>query len=614
VNEASRASLRSRVARVPGARRAYRVLRRAATTSSRPRDWASPRLPGIGRTGAAEEVLSLTGFRVGRVAVLLVHPTQRDEVVAWLDLLEGATVHVLSGKEVPEWDLLGRGVRFHRARAFPELELALKRIGTIDLLVNLLPVDLVPGKKHDQYTVFRRLFPYVARGGAFVLDRRTSPAASTLLGVERWTRLLAASEDPIVERGLPRRDVLLAEATGSVVLSRDMVVATKRHELLLKLREAEVGPILGVREPELEVTELVHRKSKEFVSRATVFSHGDLVDPSTFTSSYTVPALTGRHYRGRIGSPGGTLLYAGGTVLPDSFRWYLADNPKNVRLTASVPGFSRLESRHVPRQELAGDYYSVDSSHSGHFGHLTTEVVSRLWAWDQAKQQYPGLKALFHLAPGTKRHPQLEIDLLTAFGIREEDIAWVNQPVWLESVASATPMWHNREPYYADPDIAQVWDRMTENLLARSSLPETHPRLFLSRRAPNRTCRNRPEVEDFFRERGFEVVLPERLPLADQVALFAGAEVIAGFAGSNMFNLMHARRLRTLIVLSHSGYVARNEHLFSAVRGGEAHYFWSRPDIPQPRGGYSKKAFNSSWEFDFAANGKELDEVLAGLG
>ena len=90
--------------------------------------------------------------------------------------------------------------------------------------------------------------------------------------------------------------------------------------------------------------------------------------------------------------------------------------------------------------------------------------------------------------------------------------------------------------------------------------------------------------------------------------------VIAGFAGSNMFNLMHARKLEAMIVLSHDGYIARNEHLFSAVRGGEAHYFWSRASIPQPDGGYSKEAFHSEWDFDFEANGKELDEVVTRIG
>jgi capsular polysaccharide biosynthesis protein len=478
----------------------------------------------------------------------------------------------------------------------------------------LLPADLIPGESHDQYTLFQRFFRYVARGGAYVLDRTTATTPSALMGMERWTRLLAASEDGELAAGLPRRDVDLAESTGTVLLSRDLIVATKRFDHLVKLREADVEPVLGPREPDLTMTVLSRRRAREFTSRATVTSHGDLVPHESFPQKFTIPALSLRRYEGKIGSPGGTLLFTGRSVLPDSFRWHMAANPKNVRLVASVAGFSRLESRYVPRRRLAGNYYSLDSSHSGHFGHLTTEVVARLWGWDRAKQEMPDLKALFHLKPGTKRHPQLEIDLLTAYGIPEEDIVWVNEPVWLDSVASSTPMWHNEDPHYVDPDIVSTWDRLTDGLLARAPAVEPHQRLFISRRVSNRTCRNRAAVEEFFTSRGYHVVFPEVLSLPEQVALFSQARVIAGFAGSNMFNLMHARKLEATIVLSHDGYIARNEHLFSAVRGGESHYFWSRASIPQPDGGYSKQAFHSEWQFDFDANGKELDEVVTRLG
>jgi len=605
--------LRSRVARVPGARKARRMLLRgraiASTQVALGRRLATQ--PRVGEAGALLDVLSLVNPERTRIVVMLVHSSQRVDVVRWLDKLRGDEVHVISQKETAEWELSTRGVRWHKARGLEQIDLELKKVGTIDLLVTLLPTDLVPGKGNDQYTLFQRFFRYVNRGGAYVLDRTTSPASAALLGMERWVRLLAASEDQALKQGLPQHDVDLAESTGSVIISRDLVLATKRIEHLVKLRDADVESVLPQREPKLSVRVLERRRAREFVSRATPVSHGGLVAADTFAQRFAVPALTGRRYEGRIGSPGGTLLYAGHTVLPDSFRWHLADNPRNVRLVAAVPGFSRLESRYFPRRVLPGNYYSLDSSHSGHFGHITTEVISRLWGWDRAKAEVPDLKAFFHLKPGADRHPQLEIDLLMAYGIAREDIAWVNEPVWLESVSSATPMWHNSSPYYVDPDIVSVWDRLTDGLLARAPKTPTAEKIFVSRAVSNRTCHNRTEVEDYFTAHGFRVILPEQMPLPEQVALFSGARVVAGFAGSNMFNLMHARRLETLIVLSHDGYLARNEHLFSAVRGGEAHYFWSPADIPHPPGGYSKKAFQSNWTFDFAANRAELEEIVS---
>ena len=99
-----------------------------------------------------------------------------------------------------------------------------------------------------------------------------------------------------------------------------------------------------------------------------------------------------------------------------------------------------------------------------------------------------------------------------------------------------------------------------------------------------------------------------------QAGIFASARVIAGFAGSGIFNMMYAQRLEALILLTHEAYTARNEHLYAAIIGPTVHYFWSSPDVPHPGdGGWSLKAFNSSWTFDFARNGDALSKVLASV-
>ena len=105
---------------------------------------------------------------------------------------------------------------------------------------------------------------------------------------------------------------------------------------------------------------------------------------------------------------------------------------------------------------------------------------------------------------------------------------------------------------------------------------------------------------------------PEQLSLTEQVALFAGARVVAGFSGSAMFNLMHTRRLEATIVLGQNAYLARNEQLFSTVLGGELHYFWSPADVPPPEiGKRTLASVRSSWEFDFAEQGADLERVIA---
>ena len=77
-------------------------------------------------------------------------------------------------------------------------------------------------------------------------------------------------------------------------------------------------------------------------------------------------------------------LFTSDTILPDSFRWYFASgggSPGSTRSPATWPG----SPQHLPKRRLAGDYYNLDCLFDGHFGHLTTEVVSRLWGWDRGQ-------------------------------------------------------------------------------------------------------------------------------------------------------------------------------------------------------------------------------------
>jgi capsular polysaccharide biosynthesis protein len=95
-----------------------------------------------------------------------------------------------------------------------------------------------------------------------------------------------------------------------------------------------------------------------------------------------------------------------------------------------------------------------------------------------------------------------------------------------------------------------------------------HPaRIFCTREHGKRECTNRDEVESLFASYGFEVVLPETLPLPDQVELFHRAEVIAGFAGSGMFTTLFSDRPKHLVLISPDTYGPSNEYMISAVRG-----------------------------------------------
>ncbi|HET8971221.1 MAG TPA: glycosyltransferase 61 family protein, partial [Candidatus Nanopelagicales bacterium] len=169
-------------------------------------------------------------------------------------------------------------------------------------------------------------------------------------------------------------------------------------------------------------------------------------------------------------------------------------------------------------------------------------------------------------------------------------------------------------PEYVHPDISQVWRRMGDSLVRRASPPGHPERIFCSRRPGKRNCNNTREVEELFSRNGFSIVFPEDYSLPDQVALFRTAQVVAGFAGSALFNLCWSVEPKRVIALATESYTARNEYLIAAVLGHELHFITSVPDISHPaKGPRSRKAFRSDFTFDLDREGRTVEAILRSL-
>ncbi len=160
-------------------------------------------------------------------------------------------------------------------------------------------------------------------------------------------------------------------------------------------------------------------------------------------------------------------------------------------------------------------------------------------------------------------------------------------------------------PHYVHPGIAETWDRVGDALERQATPGERPRRLFCTRHDSEvRPCRNTGEVEALFAAHGFTVVHPAEHSLPEQVALFRSAEVVAGFAGSGLFQLCFAREPKRVITLGSTRYSARNEYLIAAVRGHTIEAVRSRPE---------EDHYHSGFTVDFAREGHHLEAVLASL-
>lgn len=569
------------------------------------------REPGVPRS-PFQGFQSLLPARSDRVVAVLAHHSQRDLLTPWLAQFPSDRVHVISAESAPEWDVEGMQFVHHPVDTAAQAGWELKRIGAVDVLVNLLTAELLPSDAANHYEMFWRVFFHLTPGGVYLLDRSSPPGAEFGESVSAWMSMLAETDSPQAQPQRSGREAELFTSISAIAVSRDVVTIRKRGKHYVKLRDSEVTRMLGPREPRITVSELTTLPAGEHRSRAVVTSHAASVPIDRLPENLAYPQLHLRHYEGRIAFAGSTLMFGDYSILPDSFRHHLAGNFSNARITNVSPLFARIPASLQPTEVLPGNYYQLDSTFAGHFGHFTTEVLSRFWGWETAKASIPDLKVILRKFP-KDLEPKLDRDFFRAYGIADSDIVWTDNPVFLESVVSASPMWHNEEPYYAHPDLQAVWDRLAEVLVDASAATPEHIFVSRSSRWGRRTCRNATDVEQFFQDRGFTIVYPEHLDLSEQATVFANARIIAGFGGSAMFNMMYAKNMTTAIVLSHEAYTARNEHLFTSLLGGDVHYFWSSPDVAHPEKGWSQDAFYSDWDFDFERNRASLGNLLSSL-
>ncbi|MFI2103375.1 glycosyltransferase family 61 protein [Isoptericola sp. NPDC019693] len=505
-----------------------------------------------------------------------------------------------------EWGLDETHHRYLRLVKESNLQWYLKLHGPVDRIVDIR--QRWP-KEHE--ATLRRLLFHLLPGGEYVIPR------SALTGYRKGNPLEVrlAHFARALAGGEPDAGDLeeLSRAVAQVRLDREAIVVRKSGTHYLKLSDRWANRMLSTRNlSTTTVHELALLKEQEFVSATTIESHGASRTLQGLGTTVAVPPHHLRHYSGRIGLVSNALTYTAHEILPDSFRHHLS-NTHNRRLVHADENFARIPRHVQPTRELEGSYYLLDSENSGHYGHLMTEVVSRLWGWDAAKEDDPGLKAVFRLRHAAERDPRLERTIFTAFGIDRDDIVTVDEPVYLESMYAATPMFHNARPHYVHPEIRAVWRRIRDGLP-----PDPGPvwdRVFVSRKDTygNRRCLNRGDVEDYFARAGFEVVYPEEHSLGRQAEIFSRARVVAGFGGSGMFNTVFAENLEHMAVLTHEAYTARNEVLVALPLGVRLHYFWNQPRIQHPPGGWSQEAYKSDWTFDFSRHKRDLNAWVRSL-
>lgn len=446
---------------------------------------------------------------------------------------------------------------------------------------------------------WQKFFFTLGRGGYYI-----SPKDYVETAWEVGIATLTADRKP------PAEARALQAAAGISIESWGYTITGKGNDHWFKLKDENANRVLPTRNPDVTVEILEELDGGTYESALTTVQHGARMP--VFGPKINYNPVWNRVYHGPVTAASHMLAYSGKTILPSSFRHPRVGNVPNEKIESINREYAVIDGGERRSEPLDGRFYDLSSSIPGHFGHIMTETIPKLWGWDAAKAAYPDMKVLYRI-PSNEYDPKLERALFGAYGIPEEDIRWETKTKQVDTFASPSLLWQNAAWYHFHPRLLEVWQRLRDGLVIHdASRPKN---VFISRKhvPGNRSCRNVEDVEVSFARRGFEIVYPETLPFEEQVNVFANARNLAGFAGSGMFNMLFNEHLQNVILLTHESYTARNEQLYASSTANTIHYFWSPSDVKHPKGGFSNKAFQSPWEFDYDRNGAALDELLLSL-
>jgi hypothetical protein len=535
------------------------------------------------------------------VGVLVVICDDRPVILglSFQDWYPDADLTVLSEVRVKQG---GRPFGLTQVRNDHDIVRALAALPPADLLV-----DLRQGRPDDVRSTFRRAYLTLADGGRYITRQEPGIPADDGDIVDEVRELARRQGLPTAERRAlsDALDLGLGQALAGVSIEDDFLVLHKRGEHVIKLGVEETRAALAARGVEQRVIARVAPERR--ASASSIWSSEPLLGAERLGGTIDVGELVCTVYEKVLCAPRQVAVLER-LLLPTSYFLPGRSSRRTRGMTYFGSDFSALPELDAEPDELPGTYYHLDNQIAGHYGHVITHDLSKLWAWDAALAEYPDLKVLISPHAETGEIPPYTYELLEAFGIGRERIHMITAPVRTERLITATQAF--QQPAFLSPVARDVWARVVAGLLPRAGHDPLPERVFVSRRAASRRrCLNGDDMEQRFQDAGFVTIYPEDLSLPDQVRLFSSAPVIAGYAGSGLINTVFSSGPATRIVLASKSYWATNEYHIAALYGGDLHYFWCDP-VPSDKSG---NGFHADYVFDVERDGPVLEKLLLSL-
>jgi capsular polysaccharide biosynthesis protein len=206
--------------------------------------------------------------------------------------------------------------------------------------------------------------------------------------------------------------------------------------------------------------------------------------------------------------------------------------------------------------------YFADTDKPDVFGHVLLEVLPRLWALDEVRRE-----ALVTTSVRAARNYDV---LFRAMGVDPNRIVRIERPVVADQVLFPSLPIIRRSTVH--PKAFEVFDRIKR--LAKTGDVPSYERIYVSRsKVPGRDLVNEPEVEAYFRSKGFFIVHPQEHTIENQIRLFANAKLVASVGGSGAHSAVFSSNDAKVLILSSTGWLVNADMLLSQVPGRLGYVF-----------------------------------------
>lgn len=213
-------------------------------------------------------------------------------------------------------------------------------------------------------------------------------------------------------------------------------------------------------------------------------------------------------------------------------------------------------SRHVDHIRVPGkcEYIDADAVFMGqvhwHFGHFLTECTGRMWA---AIDTVPNRKYVFIGNPLADPAPEYVFEFMEQMGVSRDDVIILRHTARFRRVFV--------------PDMSVVRDASsgawasTFGAMAKNAVGGGRvAKIYVSRTAmtDGRKTFGEERIQEIFARNGFQIIHPEQMSLAQQVAVIKNCKVLAGCAGTALHLALFMKPGGTVIQLKRNSKISDN--------------------------------------------------------